>query len=155
MLMPLLPEHRPRRPGLLQQMRAAVAQPSLIPRYVQAQRRHKAAGRPVRSAAGQHEAWAACSRCEFFVPRTQRCTAKGCGCFLASKIPMATEACPIGRWPAERSAEDIADAVLACLQCPLRRAWTCSVVQQPIGALVADRAARCPASPPRWTQQLA
>lgn len=148
--MPLKPHHRP---GWKQKLAAAAQDPAAAVRYVRAQVRHAAAGRPKRTPQGQAEAWEMCLRCEHFQPRTQRCGAKGCGCFLTAKIPMATEACPEGHWPAERSADAIADAVLTCLACPLRSGWTCSVAGKPLGALVADRYARCPTSPPKWTEE--
>lgn len=39
---------------------------------------------------------AECDACPHFVAETERCLA--CGCFIAAKIRLSTERCPVGRW---------------------------------------------------------
>ena len=43
---------------------------------------------------------AICEACPEFDPAQRRCRAAGCGCFVDVKSGFATEACPIGKWPA-------------------------------------------------------
>lgn len=41
-----------------------------------------------------------CQSCELLVGDT-KCSHPQCGCFVARKASLATEACPLGKWPAE------------------------------------------------------
>lgn len=41
-----------------------------------------------------------CHGCELLVDDT-KCSHKACGCFVARKASLATEACPLGKWMAE------------------------------------------------------
>jgi hypothetical protein len=55
---------------------------------------------------------AVCVKCEFYDPLSVRCVHRKCGCFLAGmgsgvtatrvwgKWKLATERCPLGKWPA-------------------------------------------------------
>lgn len=40
---------------------------------------------------------AVCRACDFWIPEKERCGK--CGCFAAFKARLATETCPIGKWP--------------------------------------------------------
>ncbi len=58
-----------------------------------------------------------CKACEHFNPSTRSCgtllkrkKVKGgtlCGCFMPAKASLKTEACPLKKWPAEITAEEI------------------------------------------------
>jgi uncharacterized paraquat-inducible protein A len=39
---------------------------------------------------------AICRKCEFFKPRTERCSK--CGCFMKLKTELEYARCPIGKW---------------------------------------------------------
>ena len=50
-----------------------------------------------RSAEELHEArLEICRACEFFKPRTERCSK--CGCFMKLKTKLENAKCPIGKW---------------------------------------------------------
>lgn len=65
--------------------------------------RWNAAGRPTASRATRKARGAICSACEHWRPGGNlglgECAAPGCGCTRA-KWWLATEACPLGKWPA-------------------------------------------------------
>jgi hypothetical protein len=74
--------------------------------------RWKLAGSPVRTSQRVNELLAICQGCEYLVNRdhpTQKCGA--CGCPInrrtdkptKNKLVLSTEACPIGKWSAERT----------------------------------------------------
>lgn len=59
-------------------------------------------GRPSASPEEQGRRWDACRGCDHFRPSDRRCgKIDGCGCWLAKKIPLAAERCPIGKWEPE------------------------------------------------------
>jgi hypothetical protein len=59
-----------------------------------------AAGSPMRTPEQSAECQAICQSCEHWKAPKRRGKGKcsHCGCFLASKIRMATESCPLGKW---------------------------------------------------------
>lgn len=62
-----------------------------------------AAGSPLRTTEELAECNAICKVCPEYQPLLNRCGK--CGCFLSAKARMATETCPIGKWPAISTTE--------------------------------------------------
>lgn len=62
-------------------------------------------GKPLERSEAQKEAClAVCAGCDKWEPQAGRCLE--CGCFTALKSRLATEQCPLGRWPGfDRPAE--------------------------------------------------
>lgn len=57
-----------------------------------------AAGSPLRTTEELGECFDICRDCEEYQPHPIARCGK-CGCFLSAKARMATEACPLGKWP--------------------------------------------------------
>lgn len=57
-----------------------------------------AAGSPLRTREQLAECLAICGTCELYKPGLVATCGK-CGCVLAAKARMATEVCPLGKWP--------------------------------------------------------
>ena len=76
-------------------------------RYTRALARWIKAGRPVRNQEEISEIYEICRQCRTLDTATNSC--KYCGCRignhsnpLLNKIAMATERCPVGKWPTEK-----------------------------------------------------
>lgn len=72
-----------------------------VDRVSKAVRKWIAAGSPVRTAAELSQCFAICAGCDKYQPGALPVADKcgQCGCFLSAKARMATEACPLGKWP--------------------------------------------------------
>lgn len=68
--------------------------------------RWTAAGWPITPETARAERWQLCLACEKYNAKKQRC--KLCGCDLAAKIGMATESCPLSKWPTLPPAREVA-----------------------------------------------
>ena len=75
-------------------------------RYTRALTRWIKAGRPIREQNEILEIYEICQQCRALDTTTNSC--KNCGCRIANhsnpllnKIAMATERCPVGKWPKE------------------------------------------------------
>jgi len=62
-----------------------------------------AAGSPLRTTEELAECNAICQACPEYQPLLNRCGK--CGCFLSAKARMATETCPLGKWPTREKTE--------------------------------------------------
>ena len=97
--------HRPDLHGPIAPAPASVATPAAIKlgNLRRALARWNAAGRPMASRATRKARGAICAACEHWRPGGNlglgECAAPGCGCTRA-KWWLATEACPLGKWPA-------------------------------------------------------
>lgn len=84
---------------------ASVAAPAVakLGRLLRSLRRWQAAGRPLAPRPVRRARAAICGACEHWNPGGNlglgECRAPGCGCTRA-KWWLATEACPLGKWPA-------------------------------------------------------
>ena len=71
--------------------------------FAKAMARWTLGGMPRRSQAEIEARLAICQACEFL--KNNHCTQCGCACVatnrLINKLALATESCPLGRWPAE------------------------------------------------------
>ena len=68
-----------------------------------------AAGSPMRTTEELGECFDICRDCEHYQPSPIAKCGK-CGCFLSAKARMATEACPLGKWPALATIETRTEA---------------------------------------------
>ncbi len=78
--------------------------------WAKAQLRWRQAGRPVRSPEHVQALRQLCESCQEYY-RDGKCVHPDCGCpvdsggMLGDKLQMATESCPIGRWPISDASE--------------------------------------------------
>lgn len=61
-------------------------------------------GSPLRTTEELGACLSICRECEFYQPHPIATCGK-CGCFLSAKARMATEACPLGKWPKQPQTE--------------------------------------------------
>lgn len=63
--------------------------------------RHIASGMAEVDATERNIRRAVCESCSYFRHLDRRCSHEACGCFIDTKLRMASEQCPIGRWPVD------------------------------------------------------
>lgn len=74
--------------------------PGIVTKAAKATAKWIAAGSPLRTTEELGECFDICRDCEEYRPHPIATCGK-CGCFLSAKARMATESCPLGKWPTD------------------------------------------------------